>query len=168
MKPAYTQSTLYTHIEIGSLHLAVPQSDIQSVELCHTITHSDSCSPVAGYIETQQMIWPVIALDEDLQIQADISERYRFIVCFKSHRNKLRFAIPCNKVSKLSLSEQEIPIPPAIKNKNIALLCAHEFEDTLCFVTHAERLLTHFSEEHDLTFIMDEMLADYLKEPSAW
>lgn len=156
MNPITHKAVPHAHIDMGILHLVIPQADIKSVELSSTIIPNKGCTPVVGYLHTLKYQWPVIVLDEDLHVQEKVSPHFRFIVCLETQCNQLRFAIPCRNVSKLSLNDEQISLPPAIKNTNIAILSAHVIEDKLCFKTSADRLLTHLSEEHDLTSVLED------------
>ncbi|MCG8312962.1 MAG: hypothetical protein MI976_07070 [Pseudomonadales bacterium] len=148
--------TPHAHIDMGSLHLVIPQTDIHSIELSSVVTKSNACSPIAGYLQSMNHRWPVIALNEDLQVLGELPKQYRFILCLKTQSNQHRFAISCRQVKKTKLEEQYISLPPAIQANNIAILSAHVSEDQLCFKTNADRLLNHLCEEHDLTSVLGE------------
>ncbi len=91
----------YALLTVGDLQLALPQSQVVTIELVGSvIAFSREGSKAAGFIEYEGGEWPVYSLTPELHLRRYVPQKRRFCVCF-GRQAQHAFALLCDDVSLL-------------------------------------------------------------------
>jgi len=120
-------------LSMGGLHLAVPQSDIISVDVVADAKPSQSDSILcAASLNKQNSHWPVYAFTEKLSPLNQLPESCRFFACMQF--NDVKFALACDGIELIKLAEE-------IQQKNLPHIMQANETPVLKLIKHQQNLV---------------------------
>ena len=92
-------------LSMGTLHIAVPQSDIISVDVVADAkpTQTDRILCAAS-LDRQNSHWPVYAFTNKLTPMSQLPEACRFFACMQF--NDVKFALACDAIELIKLADE--------------------------------------------------------------
>lgn len=92
-------------LTMGTLRLAVPQSDIVSVDVVADAQPGNSDNILcAASLHKQTNQWPVYAFTDKLTPMSHLPDSCRFFACI--HINDIKFALACDGIELINLTEE--------------------------------------------------------------
>ncbi|MFW2374449.1 MAG: hypothetical protein ACN4GM_15085 [Gammaproteobacteria bacterium] len=125
-------------LSIGSLSLAIPQTDIVSVDVVADVKPNDTDNTlVAASLHRQDGQWPVYAFSDTLKPMPNLAESCRFCVCIK--RDDIFYALACDSVG-VSLLDSDTPteeIPEMMKSETTPVVKLMHYQQDIALIVDA-------------------------------
>lgn len=142
-------------LSMGSLHLAIPQTDISSVDVVADAKPSQSDSSLcAASLHKQSHQWPVYAFTEKLAPLSQLPESCRFFACMEF--NDIKFALACDGIELISLDEET-------QQQNLPNIMQANETPVLQLIRHQENLVIQ-SNSTSINSYLESLGADNVEQ----
>jgi chemotaxis signal transduction protein len=141
----YPEATRYLGFQIGACQLAIPQHDVRTIESVRDL-HPDpaDAGDHCGHVTSAGELWPVYALDEDLEPERSPPSQRR--VCILVEHEGTCLGVLADRVAKLPDAGLQLTPLPGCMGKTAAPVAALLVKsDRVLILTTAERLGTCLS-----------------------
>ncbi len=133
----------YVLTVFDGLHLFVPQSEVDSVEIISDIHPIRSPDGAIGWFGHGQEC-PVYCLSDNMQLSVDMPETREYFILLKDSEQPM--GITCDEVEPIYLYQTEIEIqflPPIMKSEHMPIHQLAHYQDKVGIVCHGSALLQY-------------------------
>lgn len=125
-------------LSMDSLHLAVPQTDIVSVDvLADAKPHESTDTLCAAMLDKKNSQWPVYAFTDKLTPLNQLPSSCRFFACMQF--NDVKFAIACDAIEliKINSETQQQNLPQIMQANDTPVLKLMNYQQNLAIQSNA-------------------------------
>jgi len=133
-------------LSMGSLVIAVPQTDIVSVDVAADAKPGLSENLLtAASLHKQGEQWPVYAFSDELKPQSQLSNTCRFFACIQ--KDNMQYALACDAIELVKINNEtpQQALPYIMQANNSPITCLLSINNKVTLQANAESL-NHYLE----------------------
>ena len=134
-------------LNLNGTRLALPQSEVVSVEVSVDMQRRQGMDYVAGIIVYDGVEWPVYTFSSTLELLPELSPQHIFCLCVRSQNGQAVFALACNSAEILHIEADDAlqPVPDSMLSDASPLRYLMKQNEQVVLMTEATALHSYLN-----------------------